>query len=220
MARMCDGSNNLSGVDGSSDRKLGRIYTPLGCMLAGVSNQALHMLTFEHLSYQRPGHNQAVQNVAVHASNPKLIALLTTQGFWQPQYGKIDTALNDAVIDCSLVVNHPLLRELQCQLNAFFDKQLREFDLPLAPAGTPFQQQAWKALQAIPYGETRSYKAQAAAIGKPKAMRAVALANARNPISLVIPCHRVIGSDGALRGYASGVERKAHMLALESKRQG
>lgn len=237
---MRENSNKLNGSEGSSDYKLGRLYTPLGSMLAGISDQALHILTFEHLNYKgspckqlscnHPSCNHTLQkplfhkkeelNAAVYELNPKLKALFRAQGFFNKDVK--DAAIDDGsltegtLLEGSLAVNHPLLSELQRQLSAFFDKKLKTFDLPLAPKGTAFQQQAWKALQAIPYGETGSYTSQAAAIGKPKAMRAVALANARNPISLIIPCHRVIGSDGALRGYASGVERKAHLLELES----
>lgn len=101
------------------------------------------------------------------------------------------------------------------QLEQYFAGQRQEFDLPLAPAGTDFQQQAWRALCGIPYGETRSYRQQAEAIGKPTAVRAIGAANGRNPIPVVIPCHRVIGSDGSLTGYAGGVKIKQQLLALE-----
>lgn len=101
------------------------------------------------------------------------------------------------------------------QLDQYFAGKRREFDLPLAPKGTPFQQQAWAALLTIPYGVTRSYGQQASAIGKPAAVRAVGLANGRNPIAIVIPCHRVIGANGSLTGYGGGVERKKLLLDLE-----
>ncbi|PZO53348.1 MAG: cysteine methyltransferase [Alphaproteobacteria bacterium] len=101
------------------------------------------------------------------------------------------------------------------QLDQYFAGKRREFDLPLAPQGTVFQQSVWAALQTIPYGATRSYGQQAAAIGKPAAVRAVGLANGRNPISIVIPCHRVIGANGSLTGYGGGVERKKLLLDLE-----
>ena len=93
----------------------------------------------------------------------------------------------------------------------------REFDLPVRARGTPFQQRAWRSLQEIPYGETRSYGEQARSIGNPNASRAVGLANGRNPIAIVIPCHRVIGADGTLTGYAGGVQRKQLLLDLESE---
>nr|WP_156489057.1 methylated-DNA--[protein]-cysteine S-methyltransferase [Marinomonas gallaica] len=101
------------------------------------------------------------------------------------------------------------------QLDAYFAGQLTVFDLPLAAQGTPFQQSVWQALCAIPFGETRSYKEIANAIDNPKGVRAVGLANGKNPISIVVPCHRVIGSNGKLTGYAGGLERKAVLLELE-----
>lgn len=101
------------------------------------------------------------------------------------------------------------------QLQAYFKGEREVFDLPLHAGGTPFQQSVWRALCAIPYGETRSYRELAEAIGNPKAVRAVARANGANPLSIVVPCHRVIGADGTLTGYAGGLEMKARLLALE-----
>ncbi|WOX05073.1 methylated-DNA--[protein]-cysteine S-methyltransferase [Microbulbifer pacificus] len=101
------------------------------------------------------------------------------------------------------------------QLQAYFSGERQAFDLPLDAAGTPFQQSVWRALCAIPYGETRNYRELAETIGNPKAVRAVARANGANPLSVVVPCHRVIGSDGTLTGYAGGLEMKARLLALE-----
>lgn len=108
-----------------------------------------------------------------------------------------------------------VLKEARRQLEAYFAGRLRTFDLPLAPQGTPFQKSVWAALVAIPYGATTSYGGLAAAIGNPKAMRAVGLANGRNPISIIVPCHRVIGADGSLTGYGGGMERKRRLLDLE-----
>jgi len=102
------------------------------------------------------------------------------------------------------------------QLAAYFAGRLTAFDLPLAPAGTEFQRSVWAALQTIPYGETWSYAQLAEKVGNPSAVRAVGMANGRNPIALVIPCHRVIGSDGSLTGYGGGLERKRFLLDLES----
>ncbi|WP_166346761.1 methylated-DNA--[protein]-cysteine S-methyltransferase [Phytoactinopolyspora limicola] len=102
------------------------------------------------------------------------------------------------------------------QLEHYFAGQLREFDLPLNPTGTPFQQRVWAALTSIPYGEVRSYREIAEQIGHPTAYRAVGLANGRNPISIVVPCHRVIGASGALTGYGGGIERKRMLLELET----
>ena len=101
------------------------------------------------------------------------------------------------------------------QLDSYFAGRRRQFDLPLAPAGTAFQRKVLEALQAIPYGETRSYKEVAATIGKPRAVRAVGAANARNPIPIIIPCHRVIGSDGSLTGFGGGLAAKRALLSLE-----
>lgn len=114
----------------------------------------------------------------------------------------------------------PLLKEAGQQLREYALGQRQDFDLPLAPAGTPFQQAAWQALLTIPYGETRSYGQMAAQIGKPKACRAVGMANNRNPIAVIIPCHRVIGANGSLVGYGGGLDLKARLLALESSGKG
>jgi len=110
-----------------------------------------------------------------------------------------------------------LIKEAFRQLRAYFDGKLFEFALPLAPKGTDFMQSVWQALREIPYGETASYKDVASRIGNPKAVRAVGMANNRNPIAIVIPCHRVIGSNGQLVGYRSGLENKHALLALESQ---
>ena len=106
------------------------------------------------------------------------------------------------------------------QLADYFSGQLTEFDLPLAPAGTDFQRRVWAALQTIPYGQTWSYGQLAEKIGRASAVRAVGLANGKNPISVVIPCHRVIGSDGSLTGYGGGLDRKRFLLDLESSGSG
>ncbi len=111
----------------------------------------------------------------------------------------------------------PLLRQCQTQLNEYFDGKRRSFQLPLHIAGTEFQLTVWKALGNIPYGDTASYKAVATAIGAPAKSRAVAAAIGQNPVSVVIPCHRVIGSDGSLTGYAGGLDAKQWLLSLESK---
>lgn len=109
----------------------------------------------------------------------------------------------------------PLIREAFLQLEAYFAGRLYEFSLPLAPQGTDFMQTVWKELMAIPYGKTVSYKDVALAIGNPKAMRAVGMANNKNPIPVFIPCHRVIGSNGKLVGYGGGLPIKEFLLALE-----
>jgi methylated-DNA-[protein]-cysteine S-methyltransferase len=102
------------------------------------------------------------------------------------------------------------------QLEAYFAGRLTEFDLPLAPQGTPFQLAVWDALRGVGYGTTTSYGALAAALGRPHAGRAVGAANGRNPIAVVIPCHRVLGATGALTGYGGGLDRKRRLLELEA----
>ncbi len=113
----------------------------------------------------------------------------------------------------------PMAREAAAQLEEYLAGRRRVFDLPLAPRGTPFQQEVWAALCRIPYGETRSYADIAAAIGRPKACRAVGMANNRNPIPIFIPCHRVIGKKGSLVGYAGGLFLKERLLLLEQGRE-
>lgn len=103
------------------------------------------------------------------------------------------------------------------QLNEYFSGIRFEFSLPIAPAGTPFMQDVWQALEAIPYGELRTYGDIAGQIGRPKAVRAVGMANNKNPLPIIIPCHRVIGVSGKLVGYAGGVEKKEKLIALENE---
>lgn len=110
----------------------------------------------------------------------------------------------------------PLLEQAKQQLAEYFAGQRQVFDLPLRVQGTPFQQRVWAALREIPYGQTRSYKQIAEQIGSPNASRAVGMANNRNPIAILIPCHRVIGADGSLTGYAGGLAAKERLLALEA----
>jgi methylated-DNA-[protein]-cysteine S-methyltransferase len=111
----------------------------------------------------------------------------------------------------------PLIKEAAKQLDEYFNKKRKVFDLPLALNGTDFQKRVWNELQNIPYGKTRSYGELAAITGNPKACRAVGMANNRNPVPVIIPCHRVIGHDGSLTGYAGGLELKRQLLELENK---
>ena len=111
----------------------------------------------------------------------------------------------------------PLLVEAETQLHAYIAGELERFDLPLAPRGTAFQQRVWAALREIPYGSTTTYSALAAAIGRPRACRAVGAANGRNPLAVIVPCHRVVGASGALTGYGGGLERKRALLAIEAR---
>ena len=111
--------------------------------------------------------------------------------------------------------NHPVLVEAERQLEEYFAGKRRTFSVKLDFAGTEFQNKVWRALLAIPFGETRSYGDIARQVGNPKAMRAVGAANGRNPISIIAPCHRVVGATGKLTGFAGGLEAKARLLALE-----
>jgi methylated-DNA-[protein]-cysteine S-methyltransferase len=108
-----------------------------------------------------------------------------------------------------------IIDQTRRELDAYFAGKLREFKVKVSPQGTQFQRKVWAALQAIPFGQTRSYAQQAAAIGAPKATRAVGAANGRNPIPVIIPCHRVIGANGSLTGFGGGMERKQILLDLE-----
>jgi methylated-DNA-[protein]-cysteine S-methyltransferase len=112
---------------------------------------------------------------------------------------------------------HPILLKAKRQLKEYFDGQRKTFDLPLAFQGTEFQMKVWHALLTIPYGETRSYKQIAEQIGNVKAVRAVGAANGRNPISIITPCHRVIGAGGKLVGFTGGLDRKEILLNIEKK---
>ena len=111
----------------------------------------------------------------------------------------------------------PLLIDAFRQLNAYLAGELTGFTLPIAPRGTPFQLRDWQVLMEVPYGTTTTYRELAARLGSPNASRAVGLANARNPIPFVIPCHRVLGSDGSLTGFRGGLEMKRFLLDLEAK---
>lgn len=114
--------------------------------------------------------------------------------------------------------DHPLLIRLEKELNEYFLGKRHTFSLPLKPQGTIFQQTVWKTLQSIPYGETLSYAEEASRFGNNKAVRAVASANGRNPIAILIPCHRVIAKDGGIGGYSGGLWRKEFLLELEKEK--
>src|SRR5262249_10548211 len=126
--------------------------------------------------------------------------------FESQKYGKVPTPTKKT---------SKVLDETCRQLDAYFSGKLRDFDLPLAPEGTDFQLRVWKALEGIPFGQTYSYSKIAEVIGSPKAVRAVGAANGRNPLPIVIPCHRVIGANGSLTGFGGGMERKEMLLRLE-----
>ena len=130
-----------------------------------------------------------------------------------------DGAITDIVfktIDCP-VEETELIRETKRQLDEYFAGKRKDFDVPTRLNGTEFQKRVWLALRDIPYGKTASYKDIAAAVGCPKGYRAVGMANNRNPISIIYPCHRVVGSDGSLTGYGGGLDVKAKLLELERR---
>jgi methylated-DNA-[protein]-cysteine S-methyltransferase len=116
--------------------------------------------------------------------------------------------------------NHPILLQAERELAEYLDGKRKTFCVPLDPAGTPFQSKVWKALEKIPFGQTRSYGEIARQIGSANAVRAVGAAIGRNPISVMVPCHRVIGASGALTGFAGGLDIKARLLALEGALKG
>jgi methylated-DNA-[protein]-cysteine S-methyltransferase len=146
-----------------------------------------------------------VGTLTLIASNDGLAAILWPNE--RPGHFRLDVVAEDA--------RHPVLRETERQLAEYFAGRRKVFDLKLDFAGTPFQKKVWHALLTIPFGETRSYAQIAKQIGHPTAVRAVGAANGRNPISIVTPCHRVIGSSGALTGFAGGLAVKAHLLRHE-----
>lgn len=119
------------------------------------------------------------------------------------------------VLQAAWIHHPPFFIEIKAQLRAYFSGELKKFDLPLVPTGTTFQQKVWNALRGIPYGKLVSYRDIATAVGNPKAVRAVGGANARNPIPVVIPCHRVIGSNGTLTGFGGGLSVKKQLIELE-----
>lgn len=139
------------------------------------------------------------------ATEERLVAIL-----WEHERaGRV--VLDDALED----ERHPLLVEAERQLREYFDGERQGFSIPLELRGTPFQRKVWQALLAIPFGGTRTYGQLAEQVGKPRAVRAVGSASGRNPLSIVVPCHRLVGANGKLTGYAGGLEAKARLLALE-----
>jgi methylated-DNA-[protein]-cysteine S-methyltransferase len=131
---------------------------------------------------------------------------------YRPEAGELGAAV--------AIESDSVLAAAASQLDAYFRGELTSFDLPLSLDGTPFQRCVWAALQSIPYGQTISYGELARRIGQPSASRAVGLANGRNPVAIVVPCHRVIGADGSLTGYGGGMDRKRFLLALERRASG
>jgi AraC family transcriptional regulator, regulatory protein of adaptative response / methylated-DNA-[protein]-cysteine methyltransferase len=158
-----------------------QIYTPLGPMVAGATEDGLVLLEFA----DRRMLEKQIRRLQ------RLLTCPMTPG------------------------SSPVLDETEQQLKTYFDGSLRRFTVPLTTPGSPFQRQVWEALRQIPYGGTASYSEQAARIGRPECVRAVARANGENRIAILIPCHRVVASDGSLCGYGGGLWRKRYLLALE-----
>ena len=141
------------------------------------------------------------------ASADALVAVL-----WQCE-DRNRVKLDAATLDSQ----QPILLETERQLSEYFSGGRTEFDLPLQPDGSEFQKKVWRALREIPFGQTRSYLELAKALGSSKAARAVGAANGKNPLSIIVPCHRVVGADGSLTGFAGGIETKAALLAFETR---
>lgn len=164
-----------------------------------------------HDTVKRHAHTKVdspVGRLTVVASDAGLVAILWEND--RPGRVRLDLGAADP--------SHPVVRDTVRQLTEYFAGRRTRFELPLDVTGTDFQRQVWNALLTIPFGETRSYRQIAAQIGNPDAVRAVGAANGRNPVSIVAPCHRVIGASGALTGFAGGLETKARLLALEGVR--
>lgn len=133
------------------------------------------------------------------------------QSVWGGTFGSALKMANSGDIH-----GYELYTEVCSQLDLYFDGKLKQFDLPLKPVGTDFQKKVWRMLMTIPYGETRTYKEIAELAGNPQAFRAVGMANNNNPIAIIVPCHRVVGADGSLTGYAGGTDIKQWLLDHES----
>ena len=150
--------------------------------------------------YQSP-----LGRLTIQACNQGILGAWFEQQTTQPQ----ELGIEDA--------QHPILRQAITEYQAYFAGELTEFSVPLAAEGTDFQQKIWRALTDIPYGKTCCYQDLADSIANPKAVRAVGMANGKNPISIIVPCHRVIGKNGTLTGYAGGIKIKAALLQLEAE---
>ena len=168
-------------------------------LLVGTASSRCSLVTFPHEDRFTRG------RAHVGRRRCELVALLWPDDL--PQRVRLGLMTDDP--------SHPILIEARRQLLAYFAGELRQFSVPLDFRGTDFQKSVWQALLTIPFGETRSYAAIARQIGKPAAVRAVGAANGRNPISIIAPCHRVIGSNGALTGFAGGLDVKDYLLRLE-----
>jgi methylated-DNA-[protein]-cysteine S-methyltransferase len=160
--------------------------------------------------------NKMFHTISIDSPVGKLRLIAGERGLRAILWGAEDVARIAAIDEADLIEGTtPVLDEAATQLEEYFAGTRREFDLPLDPLGTPFQQSAWMVLRTIPYGKTMSYGQQARQLGDPNKARAVGAANGKNPLSIVVPCHRVIGSGGQLTGFAAGVEIKSWLLDHE-----
>lgn len=176
----------------SETAKTARLATPLGYMNAWAEGETLLSLAFEE------GKGE--------------------DGSGRVQGRKGDGAVRLVSSGAELLSpEDALFRRLVLELGEYFSGKRRAFDIPLSPRGTAFRERVWRGLLSIPYGETRSYREQAATLGNPRAVRASAAANGANPIAILVPCHRVLGSDGSLTGYSGGLDRKRFLLELERR---
>lgn len=157
-----------------------------------------------------------IGEIGISEENGALTGLLFRKLEEQRQVRRI-RQVRRGTAESKIIQETPLLRKAAAELSEYLEGRRKTFDLPLAPRGTPFQLSIWKALQSIPFGKTKTYGEIAAQTGNPKASRAVGMANNRNPIAIIIPCHRVIGADGSLTGYAGGLEVKQRLLSLEKQ---
>lgn len=159
-------------------------------------------------------HRDAYYYKTIASPVGRLILVASDKGLCAVLFAKGKLALPEGAQEA---VDHPCLTRAETQLAEYFAGKRRHFDLPLCASGTVFQLKVWKELQKIPYGRTISYGTQARGMGDAKKARAVGIANGRNPLSIVVPCHRVVGSDGSLTGFGGGLKAKAYLLALEQK---
>ena len=178
--------------------------------------------SFNKLNFRQPETTPPLHAQIVPTSLGEMLAICSATGLYLLEFvgqARLDSEIRQiAQAKRAAIVfqPHDLLKEVAEQVQSYFSGSLKNFSVPLDFVGTDFQQRVWRILQTIPYGKILSYAEQAAKLGNPKAVRAVAAANGRNKISIIIPCHRVIGSNGTLTGYAGGLSRKQFLLDLES----
>ena len=190
------GSGNGHAPEGPEPVRLWFADTPLGPALAGSVGDALCLLTFP------PDETLCEADASPEAFRGYIAKTAKRLGL---------------PLACGDPANDPTAKQLERELAEWFAGARRDFNIPIALRGTPFQRSVWEALRAIPYGTVRSYGDLARSLGKPEAARAAGAANGRNPIAVIVPCHRVIGANGTLTGYAGGLERKRFLLACEKR---